>query len=214
MAECKACQKPLDQKASEIGSWCIDCIKDMSDTNTGNMGAKRNDIKKNKLIIMICAGIGAVVGLIIGVSLGPSDAEEIIGVIIGGIWAGGGYGTSWGFFINRVAFGWRTANAEGKDFGKVASNEVLFAFLHAVIGLFAGPIFFLFLVLRRNKWIKKFNKIIASEDAAIAEIDEYTSGKDINKADLSRKINIIADNFELANDGVSLADLDQLEIVQ
>lgn len=214
MAECKECKKALNREASEIGSWCIECIKNMSDTNTGNMEAKRDSLKKEKLIIMIFAAIGAVGGIIFGVVLGGHGVAETIGTIIGVVWGLGGVGAGLGYFICGFAFGFKMARAEGKSFGEALKQVLLGGIFFLVLGLFGGVIFFLVIILRRNKWIKKFDVIIASEDAAIAELEGYTLGKDINIADLSRKISIIADNFELANDGVSINDLKQLKIVQ
>jgi hypothetical protein len=212
MAECKECKKDLNREASEIGSWCIDCIRNMSGTNTGNMKAKRDSIKKGKLLIMIFAAIGAVGGIIFGASIGGTAAETV-GTILIGIWTFGGFGAGFGYFIGGFAFGYKTARAEGKDFEEALKEVFLSGVLFMVLGIIGGVIFFLFLILRRNNWIKKFDAIIASEDAAMAELEDYTQGKDINKADLSRKVSIIAGNYELAHDGVSLNDLKQLRMV-
>jgi MFS family permease len=216
MAECKQCGKALNKEAGEIGSWCIDCIKEMSDTNTGNMEAKRDSVKKEKIIILVFSAIGAVGGIIGGIIMGGSYgiAAEMIGTIIGMTWALGGLGAGLGYFISGFAFGFKNARAEGRDFGDALKSVLLMGFFFLVLGIFGGVIFFLILVLRRNKWIKKFNTIINSENTAIAELQGYTLGKEINIADLSRKVSIIAENFELAHDGVSLNDLKQLRIVQ
>jgi len=217
MANCKVCEKELNREASEIGSWCIDCIKDMSDTSTGNMEAKRDSVKKEKLIIIIFSIIGAVGGIIYSTSImgmGGGFGVEVIGFMIGGIWGMGGLGAGLGYFIFGFAFGFKMARAEGKDFGEALKQVLLGGIFFLVLGAFGGVIFFLFLILRRNGWIKKFDTIIASENAAIAELEGYTLGKDINKSDLIRKIRIIADNFELAEKGVSLNTLKKLRIVQ
>jgi hypothetical protein len=215
MTECKVCQKALNQEASEIGSWCIDCIKNMSDTNKGNMEAKRDSISKEKILIMVFAVIGAVGGIFLGISsgMGTGGAEKI-GQIIIGIWAIGGLGTGLGYFIGEFAFNFKMARAKGKDFGEALKEVFLYGLIFIVLGLLGGPITFLVFVLRRNGWIKKFDAIIASEDAAIAELEGYMLGKDVNKPDLSRKVSVIVDNFELAHDGVSLNDLKQLRMVQ
>ena len=213
MAGCNACGKELNKEANEIGSWCIDCIKNMSDTNTGNMEAKRDSVKKEKLLIMIFAAIGAVGGIIFGALMGYGAAEKV-GSIIGGIWGLGGLGTGLGYFICGFVFGFKMARAEGKTFGEALKEVLLGGLFFIILGVFGGAIFFLILVLRRNKWIKKFDTIIASENAAIAELEGYTLGKETNMSDLSRKVRIIADNFELANDGVSLNDLKALKIAQ
>jgi hypothetical protein len=205
MAECKVCEKELTQEAGEIGSWCIDCIGKMSETNTGNMEAKRDSIKREMLIIMIFAAIGAVGGIFFGISAN---------FIFGGIWILSGLGAGLGYFICGFVFDMKMEMATGKPFGEALKEVLRGGILFLILGLFGGIAFILFLILRRIKWMKKLNAITASEDAAIAELKEYTLGKDINKADLSRKVSIIADNFELANDGVSLKDLKQLRMVQ
>jgi len=212
MAECKMCQKTLNREASEIGSWCIDCIKEMSDTNTSNMEAKRDSIKNEKLIIIICAAIGAVVGIIIGPSI--AGGSEIAIAIICSTWIFGGLGVGLGYFIKGFALGIKYYMAEGKSLGEALKYVLFQGVFFLVLGFFTSVLLFLFLILRRNNWIKKFDAIIASENAAIAELEDYIHGKEINKPDLSRKIKIIAANFELAHDGVSLNDLKQLKIVQ
>jgi len=212
MAECKSCEKPLNRESSEIGSWCIDCIKSMSSTNTGNMEAKRDSIKRERLIIIIFAGIGAVGGIFYGIAM--RDMSGLIIGLIAGIWGWGGIGTGLGYFINSFASGFKIARADGKDFGEALKSASFGGIFYIVLGLFGGIIFFLILVLRRNGRIKKFNTIIASEDATIVELEGYSLGKDINKSELSRKISIIADNFDLAHDGVSLNDLKKLRVVQ
>jgi hypothetical protein len=212
MAECKVCQKELNQEASEIGSWCIDCIKSMSGTNTGNMGATRDMIKKEKILILILSAIGAVGGIILGASNGM--AAETIGIIIVCIWAIGGFGAGLAFFISIFAFQYKMERASGNDFEGALKQVFQTGLIFLVLGILGGPITFLVLVLRRNGWIKKFDAIIASEYAAIAELEGYTLGKDVNKSDLSRKLGIIAGNFELAHDGVSLYTLKQLKMVQ
>jgi len=194
MAECKVCGKALNKEASNIGSWCIDCIKEMSNKNTSFMESFRNSYKKERLLLLIFAAIGLIIGAGTGIS-----SDDVAGIFFG-IWCGIGGGTGLGFFINEFAFGFKWRRNRGDSFEDALKGVFLEGLIYFLLGFFGGVIYFLFLVLRRNSWIKKFDTIIASEDGAIAELEDYTWGKDINMSDLSRKVSVIADNFKLIKD--------------
>lgn len=215
MAECKVCQKALNREASEIGSWCIDCIKEMSDESTGFMEYLRKGFNKEKLLILIFAAIGAVGGIIVGITYPAYEMVEKIAIIIAFIWTLGGLGTGLGFFISEFGVQFKWFRDEGRDFGEALKLVLLRGVFFLVLGFFAGVIFFLFLILRRKKWIKKLDTVIASEEAAITELEDYTLGKDINKLNLSRKISIIADNFKSYKEPGSIKKfVKELKIVQ
>jgi len=201
MAECKVCGKALNKEASNIGSWCIDCIKEMYDTSTGNMRVRRDGLKKSRLRLLILASIGLIIGT---VSL--SDTNVFLG-----IWFGIGCGTALSLFIDTFSFHRQIAKAEGKSFGEFLKDSFLGVI---IVGLIGGVIYLIIWILRENSYIKKFDTIISSEDGAMAELEGYTLGKEINTSDLTRKVSIIAANYELAKGGVSVDLLKQLNVVQ
>ncbi|WP_461256749.1 hypothetical protein [Treponema sp. R80B11-R83G3] len=213
MAKCDVCQKPLNREESEIGSWCIDCIRSMSNTNTSNMKAQQESRKKERKIMLIISAILAVIGVFFIIAIAKHVDDYMLGIFLD-IWIACGLGAGIYLFIDTLKNLFKLSKSRGGSFVESFKYAILPSCLFLVLGCFGGIIFFLIIILRRNNWIKKFDAIIASEDAAIAELQDYTLGKNIDKADLSRKIGIIANNFELAKDGVCLDDLKVLKIVK
>lgn len=216
MAECKVCKKELSREASEIGSWCIDCIKEKS--NIDYMEHLRNGFKKENLLIMIFAAIGAVGGIALFLTTsgyGGSSLEGWATAIFVGIWPFGGFGTGLGYFISAFAVVFKLRRERGESFEEALKSTFQGGLGFLVLGFVGGIIFFLVLVLRRKKWIKKLGAAIDSEVAVMDELDGYTLGKETNKANLSRKISIIFDNDELFNSAGSLPKkVKKLKIVE
>jgi len=185
MSACVVCKKSLNQEAS-VSIHCIDCTNSMSKSNTDSMETIRNKIKKENLIIKIFTAIGAVGGIVFGVIYGLNSEEGIsiffLAAVIG-IWCLSGIGTGLGYLIS--------------GFTSIGYKRWGFGLFFPVIGFFLGIFLFLFCILRRNYWIKKFNEIIASENTAITEFDGYIQGKKIDTSDLYGKLYIIGRNFEI-----------------
>ena len=221
MNECNLCHRPLNKRqVSEIGVlYCFDCIKNRSFVSKAYMKAKRDSLKKEMYIIMILAAIGAVVGTILGINGIGMETGSFVLTIIFDIWAIGGLVTGLsccigGFHLDRkYNTTGKIINDEPDFWGFAPSAGFLF---FSVLGLFGGVIFILILILNRIKRIKKFDAIIASENAAIAEFEGYTLGKNINKEDLYSKIMDIVHNFEVADyvGGISINDLNNLRIAK
>lgn len=221
MAKCKSCEKEINQNFSEVSGYCVDCVKEMADDTTvlANM---RDKYKKENLLVIIFAAIGTAIGIIAGIASGmdAGDIGEAIGFAFVGIWVGGGLGTGLGFFISGFAFEFKFQRSRGESFGDALKNVFIGGLFFFVLGGVLGVAYFLFLVLRRKSWIKKCNAVIDSEDATIEDIDAYSLGKDINKRDLSRKINIIYENSELTKrylDDIKFSDKQyrkQIQVVQ
>jgi len=205
MATCDNCGKPLNRQINEVNSLCVDCIKSRSGSNTYKMKKTRDSIKKNKRRALIFAAIFAVVITITftfyGVFMEGGGMGFFIFFISGGIfigiWVGVGVGTS----LSQIEF---------ENFFEGFFVNAFYLIISFFVGFFGGLILFLIIILRRNKWIKDLDAIIASENAAIAELDGYILGKNINKEDLKRKINIIRDNYRsnIGSDNLILIEED------
>jgi len=206
MAECKVCQKPLNQEASEISPWCLDCIKDMVSTSTSNIEARLKGFKKERILIIVFGAIGSLIGLAALSGDMPANFKFAC------FWCGIGGGAGFGWFISAFVSFFKGSMRDGDSFGGAIKNAFWGGIGCIILGLLTGIGFVLFTVLRRISWEKKTKEIIAFEEDTLKSLENYFSSSQGsgNKTDLNKNVCQIADIYELTHMGVSTRIVQQL----
>jgi hypothetical protein len=204
VALCEGCGKGLCRDCYDItGTWCHDCVKEMSDTTTGNVAGLGMMFKKEKTLMLVFSIIGFVLGLIVAIGKGRDE------LMIAGPWIGSGIGAAIAYFFTNVIIAFKGIMAE-EGFVEAVKSVLFLGALFAVIGIFTGPIFTIVTVLRRMSWIKKCKKIITEEEETLKNVENILAGKQTNTGGVSDKVCQIINNAKLARNGVNLKTLKQM----
>lgn len=213
VSQCNGCKKGICKECYDItGSWCCDCVMEMSDTTTGNVEVLADRFSREKKGIKIFSIIGAVIGLIVGIvnaSQVPSSADMVV-MVIGPTWVVAGIGAALAWFFFRVIFIFKNTMSE-RGFGEAVKTVLIVGVFLGIIGMFTGPIFILVTILRRNSWIKKCEKIYIEEKESLETLRNVLAGRQANTENVNALVRQIVDNFQVARNGVWIDDLKKLK---